>query len=172
MSLANIKTERLILIPITLEMTISLLNGSNKEIKKLGIKADKKWPTEDTMDILPIIQVSLEKDKVPSGFETWMIVRKDDMRIIGDAGFHGKPDEKGEVEIGYGLVDHERKRGFGFETAKAISDWAFSNDSVKVLKADCLIDNVPSIRILEKIGFNEVNRDKELIYWRLDRPVK
>lgn len=167
MALKNIQTERLILIPITLEITKSLIDGNNKEIEKLGIKTDAKWPTEDTMDILPVIIKSLEKDKISSGFETWMIVKKDNMTVIGDIGFFGKPNEKGEVEVGYGLVELERGKGFGFESLKAIIEWASSQVSVNVIKADCLLDNKSSARILEKVGMKEINRDHELIYWEL-----
>lgn len=169
MSLKNIQTARLILIPITLEITKSLIDGSSKEVEKLGIKTDEKWPTEDTMDILPIIKKSLENYKIPSGFETWMIVKKDNMQVIGDIGFHGKPDEKGEV--GYGLVEHERGKGIGFEVLRAIIDWAISQNSVKVIKADCLINNKPSARILEKVGMKEINRDDQLIHWEIIKPV-
>ncbi|SFC40368.1 GNAT family N-acetyltransferase [Clostridium uliginosum] len=165
MNLKNICTNKLILIPITLEITKSLINGSSKEIEKLGIKCDKKWPTEDTMDILPIINNSLEKNKIPTGFETWMIVDKNNKRIIGDIGFHGSPNEKGEVEVGFGLVEHERGKGFGFESLNAIMDWLNFQESVKVIKAECLISNKPSARILEKAGLKEINRDNELIYW-------
>jgi len=119
------------------------------------------------MDILSIINKSFEKDGIPSGFETWMIVKKDNMQIIGDIGFHGKPNEKYEVEIGFGLVEHERKNGFGFEALKAIINWAISHDSVKIIKANCLISNSPSARILEKVGMKEINRDHDLIYWEL-----
>lgn len=171
MNLKNIQTTRLILIPITLEVTKSLMGGSSKEVEKLGIKIDEKWPTEDTKDILPIIYESLEKDKIPSGFETWMIVKKDNMQVIGDIGFHGKPDEKGEVEVGYGLVENERGKGIGFESLKAIIDWVISQKSVKVIKAECLIDNKPSTRILEKVGMKEINRDQNLIYWEFIKPV-
>lgn len=151
--------------PVTLEITQSLLNGSSKEIEKLGISCDEKWPTEDTMDILPIMNASLEKSKMPTGFETWMIVHKNDKRVIGDMGFFGKPDEKGEVEVGFGLVEHERGKGFGYESLNAIMDWLNFQESVKVIKARCLIGNIPSARILEKAGLKEVNRDDELIYW-------
>jgi RimJ/RimL family protein N-acetyltransferase len=153
------------LVPVTLEITRDLIEGNFKELEKLEIKADKKWPTEDTMDILPIINNSLEKDKVPSGFEFWMIVKKYNMHVIGDIGFHGKPNEKGEVEVGYGLVEHERGKGFGYEALNAIMDWLSFQESVKVIKADCLIDNRPSARILEKVGMKEITRDKDLIYW-------
>jgi ribosomal-protein-alanine N-acetyltransferase len=165
MSLKNIYTDRLILVPVTLEITKSLIDGDSKEIEKLGIKADEQWPRKDTMDILPIINSSLEKDKIPSGFEFWMIVKRDTMKAIGDIGFHGKPDEKGEVELGYGLIEHERGKGFGFEALKAIMDWLSFQESVKIVKADCLIDNKASARILEKAGMKEVSRDKNLIYW-------
>jgi ribosomal-protein-alanine N-acetyltransferase len=167
MNLKNIHADRLVLIPITLEMTKSLIAGSNEEIEKIGIKANENWPTEDTMDILPIINRSLERDLEPSGFETWMIIKKDNMQVIGDIGFHGKPNEKGEVEVGYGIVELERRKGFGFEAVKAIMNWVYSQNEVKVIKADCLIDNKPSARILEKVGMKEINRDQDLIFWEL-----
>lgn len=165
LSLKNIETKRLILIPITLEITKDLLNGNKEEVHKLGITTHEKWPTEDTMDILPIILKALEKQVEPSGFETWMIVKKENMQIIGDIGFFGKPDEKGEVEVGYGLVERERGKGNGFEALQAIVKWVSSMENVKVIKASCLIDNKPSARILEKVGMREVERDSENIYW-------
>lgn len=171
MILKNIHTERLILIPVTLEITRSLIAGSSEEVEKLGIKLDKNWPTKDTMDILPIINNSLEKDKLPSGFETWMIINKSNMLVIGDIGFHGKPNEKGEVEVGYGLVEQERGKGFGFEALSAIMNWLDSQESAKIIKADCLIDNKPSARILEKVGMKETHRDNELIYWKFIKSI-
>lgn len=171
MNLKNIITDRLIIVPVTLEITQSLLEGSGKEIEKLGIKTDEKWPTEDTMDILTIINKSLERDMIPSGFELWMIVKKDSMQVVGDIGFHGKPNEKGEVEVGFGFVEQERGNGFGFEALKAIMNWLSYQDSVKVIKADCLITNNPSARILEKVGMKEINRDYDLIHWELIKPV-
>lgn len=171
MNLKNIITDRLILVPVTLEITQSLLDGSSKEIENLGINIDEKWPTDDTMDILPFVNESLEKDRIPSGFEFWMIVKKDTMNVLGDIGFKGKPNEKGEIEVGFGLVENERGHGLGFESLKAIIDWAISQNNVKVIKADCLIDNKPSARILEKVGMKEVNRDQDLIYWELIKPV-
>jgi hypothetical protein len=106
MNLRNIETEKLILVPVTLEITRSLMDKS-------------------AMDILPIINKSLEKDKIPSGFEA----------------------------------------------LKAIMDWLSNQHIVKVVKADCLIDNKASARILEKTGMKEINRDNELIYWEYVKPV-
>ncbi|MGH4120346.1 GNAT family N-acetyltransferase [Clostridium sp.] len=121
------------------------------------------------MDILPIINESLEKDKKPSGFEFWMIVKKDNMQVVGDIGFHGKPNVKGEV--GFGLVERERGNGLAFEALKAIMNWLSFQDSVKYIRADCLISNKPSARTLEKVGMREISRDHDLIYWELINSV-
>lgn len=171
MSLENIKTERLVLIPVTLDITRSLMQRKTDQLEKLGIVTDGTWPTDDTMDILPIINKTLEKDKIPSGFEFWMIVKKDNFKVIGDIGFHGKPDEKGEVEIGFGLISDERAKGYGYEALRAIMDWTLSQKSVKVIKADCLVENKPSATILEKAGMKEINRDTNLIYWELVKAI-
>ena len=62
--------------------------------------------------------------------------KKGQYAIVGDIGFHGNPNEKYEVEIGFGLVEHERKNNFGFEALKAIINWAISHSSVKIIKND------------------------------------
>lgn len=167
MKLNRIYTNRLILVPITYDMVISLLNRECKEIEKLGFKLNSKWPRKDTIDILEILRKTMKKLNEPTGYEVWMIVRKDNRIIIGDVGFKGEPNEKGEIEIGYGIIYDERKKGFGFEATDPLIKWALSQEKVKTVKADCLVENIGSIRILEKIGMQEVHRDEEFIYWEI-----
>ncbi|HAS74698.1 MAG TPA: N-acetyltransferase [Clostridiales bacterium UBA8960] len=165
MTIENIVTERLTLIPVTFEITTSLLEGKYDVIQKMGFLTDEMWPTSDTKDILPSIDSALEHSE-PSGFEFWMVVKRDSNMIIGDVGFHGKPNAEGEVEVGFGFVEKERGKGFGFESLKGIMQWLETQDSVSVIKADCLISNQASIRLLEKAGMNEVYRNEEYIFWR------
>lgn len=166
MKINNLNTERLTLVPVTQRIVKGLLEGSYQEIEKMGLHLNEMWPTNDTKDILPIIHNAFDKNPEPSGFEFWMIVRKENMEIIGDIGFHGKPDEKGEVEIGFGFVELERGKGFGYEALSAIMAWLKTQESVKAIKADCLITNKASIRILEKSGMHEVFRNEMYIFWR------
>jgi [ribosomal protein S5]-alanine N-acetyltransferase len=167
MNLNNVQTDRLLLIPVTIKLVKDLIKGSTREVENLGIKTNGKWPRQDTKDILPFVYKELEKNKIETGFEFWMIIVKEDMTVIGDIGFRGIPDDKGEVEIGYGLIVEEQGKGFGQEALKAMVHWAFSKKEVKVINADSLIDNIPSIRILEKSGFKEFMRDKGMIYWKI-----
>lgn len=169
MSLANVFTDRLILIPVTYKIIKELVKGNIEEVEELGIKTNGKWPRQDTMDILTFVNKAFEKCEEATGFEFWMIVIKENKFVIGDIGFKGIPDEDGEVEIGYGLIEEEQGKGYGFEALKTMIAWAFSQETVNSVKAECLIDNAPSIRILEKSGMKEIKRDNELIYWKTSK---
>ena len=87
------------------------------------------------------------------------------MTVIGDIGFKGQPNKNGEVEIGYGLIEEERGKGYGYEALNAMINWGCKHEKVRCIKAECLLDNMPSIKILEKSGMKDVGRDEELIYW-------
>ena len=167
MTAHNISTDRLFIIPMSYAIVHSVLKGENKELDKLGIKTNGKWPLADTIDILNFIKDDMEKSDEPSGFDVWMVVKKGDMTVIGDAGFRGKPDENGEIEIGFGLIKEEQRKGYGYELASGLLSWAFSQKGVKTIKADCLKDNNASINLLQKCGMNEINRDEEMIYWEI-----
>lgn len=169
MKIDNVLTKRLILVPMTFKMVCSVLDSRYERIEELGYKINCRWPRQDTLDILPMVEEGLRKSGETKGFDIWMIVKNENMAIIGDAGFKGGPDQNGEVEIGYGLIEEERRKGYGFEAVYALLSWAFSQDDVKIIKADCLIDNTGSIRILEKCGMRETTRDSELIYWEIER---
>lgn len=169
MILERIRTDRLVLIPVTLEIVNDLMEGKTAELEKAGLKVGSKWPTEDTFDILPFVKRDLEVYQRPTGFEMWLIVKSESMDIIGDIGFKGQPDENFEVEIGYGLAENERGKGYGYETLKAMVNWALNHDRVGFVVAECLIENHASARILEKAGFRETHRDEELIYWKISR---
>jgi len=167
MNFKKISTDRLMLIPITYEMIDALQDRESTILESIGLKTDELWPTDDTMDILPIYKAILEDTKLVTGFEMWVIVDKESSVIIGDIGFKGQPNEAGEVEIGYGLVEGERKKGYGLEAVKAMMQWTINHKKVQCIKAECLINNIASIKILGKVGMSEINKDKDLIYWEL-----
>ncbi|MES2650292.1 MAG: GNAT family N-acetyltransferase [Bacteroidota bacterium] len=99
-----------------------------------------------------------------------MVVKKDQMLIIGDVGFKGRPGVTRQVDIGYGIVASERKRGYAFEATKGLINWAFLSDKVDYITAKSLILNIDSIQILKKLSFSEVSRDMEMISWSLAKP--
>lgn len=165
MGASTIETERLMIVPMTFSMVNALLQGSNDAFEPLGIRFHKDWPRQDTLDILWFLKDVMKNTEEASGFDIWMVVKRDGMLVIGDAGFKGAPDESGSIEIGFGLVEEAQKQGYGYEVARSLLDWAFRQEHVNVVMADCLLDNRGSMNVLKKCGMREINRDDTYIYW-------
>lgn len=105
------------------------------------------------------------------GFGMYQIVRREDGRVIGDAGFHGPPDARGAVSIGYGVVPAARGMGITTEAVSALCAWALAEETVRVILADTAMDNVASSRVLEKAGFRLLGERAGLRSYELRAPV-
>jgi|SRR5579875_8446 len=137
--LSPITTASLALVPFEEATARAVLAGDLR-----GIEPGVGWPQAGTGAGL---RNSLER----GGPLPWMVLR--DGRVIGDCGLHGPPDERGEVEIGYGLAAPYRGRGYGSELVAAISDWLLAQPAIGALLARTEADNVASIRALQRAGF-------------------
>jgi [ribosomal protein S5]-alanine N-acetyltransferase len=160
-------TERLILIPYTIQICKNVIDGDFSDIVKMGFKKGKSWPDNDVLETLPKIINNLSKVEAPTGFESWMIIKSDMLEVIGDLGFKGFNDAEGSIDLGYGIIKEERRKGYANEAVAKLIIWAFSNERVKEITAKCLIDNVISINILKKFNFNEIKKDSEMVYLSL-----
>jgi RimJ/RimL family protein N-acetyltransferase len=83
----------------------------------------------------------------------YVVVRRADGLAIGDVGFHGPPDADGEVEIGYALVPAARGAGLATEATGLLVTWACGQPGVRRVSARVSPANVPSRRVLERLGF-------------------
>jgi len=73
--------------------------------------------------------------------------------LAGTAGFKGRPDENGQVEIGYSIVPELHRQGIATAAIRLLTGHAFANPEVRRIKAETLPRLVPSIGVLEKCGF-------------------
>ena len=169
LSIDKLLTERLILIPFTLQICRNILNNDFTDLGKIGLNKGKGWPDEDVMETLPRIINNLSRVESPTGFESWMIIKNDSLEIIGDAGFKGFNDQEKNADIGYGIIKEERRKGYAEEAVIALLKWAFAKENVKEITAGCLLDNVSSIHLLKKLNFKETSRDHEFLYWSLQK---
>ncbi|WP_033541311.1 GNAT family N-acetyltransferase [Planococcus sp. CAU13] len=148
----KIETERLIITPCTEEM-ISVLKEQNYD------NGPQVWNHIE----------KLKEDPAILYWGPWLAVLKSDGTIIGDLGFKEKPDEKGAVEIGYGLLEAYWNKGYATEAVDALIGWAWKQENVRRIKAETLPGNAGSIRVLEKLGMKEVVRSEVLIYWEINK---
>ena len=167
MQIDKLITQRLILIPFTIQICNHIIDGDFSDLYKMGLKKGKSWPDNDVIETLPKIINNLSKVEAPTGFESWMIVKNDTSEIIGDVGFKGYNYQEENIDIGYGIIQQERRNGYADEAASALIKWAFSNENIKEITARCLIENVSSIQLLKKMKFIEIKKDENMIYWSL-----
>lgn len=160
-------TERLLLVPYTINICEEILNNDYTTLINMGLKISQNWPDEDVLETLPRIIINLESVEKPTGFESWMIVKKETLEVIGDLGFKGFNFEENNADIGYGIIKEERRKGYAEEAVKELINWAFSNEFLKEITAKCLKENVSSINLLTKFNFLRTKTDHEMIYWTL-----
>jgi ribosomal-protein-alanine N-acetyltransferase len=165
----KLQTERLILIPFTTQICKNLINDDFSDLYNMGLIKGKSWPDEDVLETLPKILTNLSLVEAPTGFESWMIIKKDTLEIIGDLGFKGFNYEKENIDIGYGVIKEERGNGYAEEATKTLIKWAFTQDIVKEITARCLIDNTSSIKLLKKLNFEITKNDNEMMHWLLQK---
>jgi ribosomal-protein-alanine N-acetyltransferase len=84
-------------------------------------------------------------------YAIWTIERRDGTHI-GDLSFKGLgPD--GSAEIGYGIAEGFRGKGFAAEAVEAAVSWALGQPGVKCVEAETEPENRASQSVLEKCGF-------------------
>jgi [ribosomal protein S5]-alanine N-acetyltransferase len=73
--------------------------------------------------------------------------------IIGACGFKGSPAER-TVEIYYGIAPCFRRKGMAFHALRCLLQVAVSNQEVERVIAHILPRNIPSRRLVTRMGFN------------------
>ena len=134
----DIETERLLLHVNSLEeMERSMLNGD-----------------EMSMDFYHAYKYHEENE--PGYYlewcRLWDFYLKDSNSVIGGACFKGQPNEKGEVEIGYGIDEEYQNYGYATEAIGALIDMAKQNTGVKKILFEIEHDNYPSLRVAQKLN--------------------
>ena len=82
----------------------------------------------------------------------WGIVYKAEQKFIGTAGFIGWNVEHGRAEIGYALSRKYWGKGYMTEVVNAIIYFGFKTMILNRIEARCVIENIASARVMEKVG--------------------
>jgi ribosomal-protein-alanine N-acetyltransferase len=161
-----LETPRLKLLPFALELKKIMLFERDRLPEMLGVAVPDAWPGADMLEALPHFIEAMEQD--PLG-RVWdgIILHKADRVAIGGIGFHGPPDEAGMVEIGYNIIPAYEGQGYATEMARRVIDWAFQTPGIERITAQCLDDNIGSIRVLEKVGMHRLPPEGQMLKWEL-----
>lgn len=116
-------------------------------------------PFQGTRDAAGMLVKAYETGVHRPVWGVFVLVRREDGRAVGGIGFHGVPDEKGRVEIGYDLTEAARGNGYATEGLRALSAWALARETVTSVRATTEPENTASQAVIARAGFVRVAGD-------------
>jgi ribosomal-protein-alanine N-acetyltransferase len=152
----HLRTERLQLVAVTLELARAERAGPKPLEKLLHAHVPPSWPPplNDETTLAWTIDM-LTKHPEAVGWYAWYFLHREhnELRLVGQGGFAGPPASDGTVEIGYSIVPECHRLGLAPEAVRALVAWALTHPTVTRVIAHTQPLLVPSIRVLEKCGF-------------------
>jgi ribosomal-protein-alanine N-acetyltransferase len=121
---------------------------SNDDVNRYLYDAE---PLTDISGADDIINFYLEPE--PRNQHRWIIIRKADNAKMGTCGFHCWDKNNAKTEIGYDLLKEYWGNGYMQEAIGETINFAERVMSIKQIDANIFVDNIKSIKLLEKFGF-------------------
>lgn len=99
------------------------------------------------------------------GFGRWAVILKSENRFIGFCGLR-KDEITGDVDLGFRFFADCWSQGYATEASQAALQVGFETYGLDTIIGRCLRENLPSIRVLQKLGmeFSEVREESELLW--------
>jgi len=143
----TLETERLLLRPYTdadFDAVHRYASADNLLMTSWGPNT-----ADQTRDFLRRAQA--QAIQVPRLDYNFAVVRKDTDDLVGGVGI--TPDDaRTQAEIGWTLRLDQHGQGFATEAARALLRFGFETLSLHRIWATCRADNVPSYRVMERLG--------------------
>lgn len=153
-----LRTDRLDLIPLTLEFCEAIVEGERgRATRLLGYPIGPlpgSWPEGDELEYAfpPYIR-RLREDPSIAAWQGRAIVLRATGAVLGSVNLKGRPLH-GRAEVGYGLIEPARRRGYAREAARATVERAFRDPATREVIAVIEPSNLPSIRVAEFLGMH------------------
>jgi [ribosomal protein S5]-alanine N-acetyltransferase len=145
----TLKTERLVLRPLTLDdaATVARLAGS-REIAHTTISIPHPYSEEQAR-----AWIAARTSQSGTGKEVvFGIATKEDARLIGAVGLREVDAEHSQAEMGFWIGVPSWGRGYATEAARQVVRYAFEELELNRVYAHHLVRNPASGRVLEKVG--------------------
>lgn len=151
-----IRTNRLELVPATPQLIEAALQGPVDLGQILGARVPDTWPPE-YLDA-PAFRYTLDKLNEGRAHEGWWMYfvllpqGPGAPWLIGTSGYKGPPDAEGSVEVGYGIVADQRRKGYATEATRALIARAFADPRVTRVIAETFPELVASQGVMANCG--------------------
>ena len=134
----------------------------------LGAQIDRKIKAAMRASLEDVIR-NKKQDQWYADWQSVLIILKKENAIIGGFCFQRYPDEDGTVQIGYMIRPEYQREGYMTEALKRGVSWIFERPDISALLADTTKSNLPSHRVLEKVGMAVYKETDNSLWWRIGR---
>lgn len=169
--MAEIHAPRLRLLALTLEQLKQYLLSPHDLEAALGFAIaplDPTGPVHRAINI-KISKMAQAAESDHLWYTYWLIVPCQEAYGAGMIGFKGISNILGEAEIGYGIEPAYQRKGYMTEAARLLVEWAFQSGRCEAVTAETRPDNIPSQRVLQKVGMRHYGVLDEMLLWRIDK---
>jgi RimJ/RimL family protein N-acetyltransferase len=100
-------------------------------------------------------------ERSPGELGGWVqlsVLGREGGRLVGDVGIARADGEPGVIKVGYTMAPAFQGNGYATEAVGALVTYAFDVLGAEVVRAYASAENVPSIRVAEKVGMQLVER--------------
>ncbi|WP_078547363.1 GNAT family N-acetyltransferase [Litchfieldia alkalitelluris] len=167
----EIFTERLLIVPCSLDIAKSLIFHRQELEKRSPIIIPQGWPSPLVKSTLPIYIENLEEDESVYGWGLWMIIDYSEKKIIGDVYLQGKPDKRGHVNITFNMVKDLKDYSLTYEAVDALIEWLITQTEATKVITECSDSNLQYIRLFEKLGMKCTKKEGKFLMWELSEAM-
>jgi [ribosomal protein S5]-alanine N-acetyltransferase len=168
-----IRTSRLDLVPATPAMLHAELESNDAFAQTIGVLVPDNWPPMlyDHGAIEWTLRMLRDVPEMAAWANHYIVERGDVPTVIGTVGYKGPPGSDATVEIGYGLLEQYRGRGYATEAARALIDRAFADPRVQRVIAQTYPHLTESINVMQRCGLSYGGEAEEpgVIYFQITR---
>jgi ribosomal-protein-alanine N-acetyltransferase len=158
-----VRAERIELVSLTRNHLAAIVDCRTTEVEEaLEVALPPNWFGDD--NLLP--RWRLEQIDADPTSEAWLLralILVEPRTCVGYFNFHGPPGEDGGVEMGYEILEEHRRQGYASEAALRMMRWAHDEHGVEIFRASIGPHNEPSLKMIEKLGFDEIGTQMDEI---------
>ena len=161
-----LSVNELILIPLSKEDSNNIVRNRENFLQEHRLHSPTDWPHDGLRAFLPLYNEEHYRDTRIYGIGPWIMVVHS--KIVGDITI--KYTQKSDVyEIAYYVCESERKKGYATASLKRVCSWLLEREPTVKIIAECYVTNHPSQKVLNNVGFQLVNQEKDIFIYQLKK---
>lgn len=149
MTTTILETDRLILIPLSLEHAPALHQFWSDDAVTAYMSIESFETLKQTQEMITLLVNLMAEEQATR----YTIQLKETKEIIGTCGLNYLDKENSRTEIAYELGAAYWRQGYGTELLTKLVEWLFDQQNFHRLEAKIDPKNSASINLIEKLGF-------------------